>query len=94
MVALRQLYTLTLALLTLKMLESIYKMADIDRQFQTRQLSDLANGKVTHLRPDQILIQNQNFWIFIGSVLALATLREIWMRFRKSEPDLGDSRLD
>lgn len=76
------------------MIDSINKMAEVDRQFQTRQLSDLANGKATHLRPDQILIQNQNLWIFIASLVSLAALSELWIRFRKLETDFGNTRLD
>ena len=69
-------------------------MAEVDHQFQTKQLSDLANGKVTHLRPDQILIQNENLWIFIASLVTLAALSELWIRFRKSETDFSYTRLD
>jgi hypothetical protein len=69
-------------------------MAEIDRQFQTRRLSDLANGKGTHLRPDQIFIHNQQFWIFTFSLVTVVALSGLWMHYRKSESDFSDASLD
>jgi hypothetical protein len=75
------------------MSESLAKLSDVNHQFQTRELANQVSGKITYLRPDEILIQNQSLGAIAASLAIFIALRETWAAFARSETNLGHTRL-